>query len=77
MLMAMMLLSKVRAEVDYDNPLYHTGILMGRDTLSKLQNLGFKVKTDSEVKKLFENNPHSILKKIQDRVREMGVEGGE
>lgn len=77
MLTAMLILSKIRTEIDYNNPIYHTGILIGRDTLQKMQNLGFKVQTDSDVEQLFRERPHEILKEVQDKIKAQSSELGD
>jgi hypothetical protein len=66
--MAHCILQKLKQEVDYDNPLYSTGILMDRDALKKLQQmLGEKnnIESDTDLMKLAEEKGEDLLDELQ------------
>jgi len=51
-LKAHLILAKVKREVDYDNPLYSTGILIDREALRKARELlgsRYELETDSDL----------------------------
>ena len=64
------ILARIKAEVDYDNPIYHTGIVMPRENLKRLQELGFDVKTDEDLFKLFTERGGQIVDEIAKRMKE-------
>ena len=49
------ILAQIKREVDYENPLYHTGILMPRDSFQRLKDMGFEIETDEDLFKLVQS----------------------
>lgn len=67
-LMAHCILQKLKKEVNYDDSLYSTGILMNQDDLKKLQQMlggKFRIENDSDLMNLVENKGEKLLDKIQ------------
>ena len=71
-LIAHCVLQRLKKEVDYDNPLYSTGILIDRDALKKLQQMlgdKHKIESDTDLMKLVEDKGEDLLDEMQTAVK--------
>jgi len=69
MLISHIILEKTKAEVDYNDPLYSTGILFDRETLGKLQSMlgkKYQIERDSDVMNLIEEKGEDLLNEIKE-----------
>jgi len=71
-LSAYLILEGIKREVDYDNPIYSTGILFDRETLGKLQTIlgdKYQMKTDSDVMNLIQKKGEGLLQEIKEHYK--------
>ncbi len=76
---AYLMLEKIKAEVDYSNPIFSTGILFDREALGKLQDIlgdRYQIKTDSDVMKLVQEKGESLIEEIKDHYKSSGDGSG-
>lgn len=76
---AYLMLERIKAEVDYSNPVYSTGILFDRETLGKLQNIlgdKYQIKTDSDVMRLVQEKGESLIEEIKGHYKSAGDGNG-
>jgi hypothetical protein len=76
---AYLMLERIKAEVDYHNPIYSTGILFDRETLGKLQSIlgdKYQIKTDADVMKLVQEKGESLLEEIKEHFKSVGESSG-
>jgi hypothetical protein len=71
-------IQKIKKEVNFDNPLYSTGILMGREEFGKLQRLlkgKYELEIDRDLMKLMNERGGELLDEIQKLYQEGGAHG--
>ena len=66
LLAAHLILARIKKEVDYGNPLYTTGILIPRESLEKMKQLGFKVETDSDIMEIAKKG--NLIEELTERM---------
>lgn len=67
-LIAHLTLQHIKKEVDFDNPLYSTGIVMDRESLGKLQKLfqgKYELRSDHDLMKLMGERGEELLNEVQ------------
>jgi hypothetical protein len=77
-LAAHLILQGIKTGVDYDNPLYSTGIIFDRETLGKLQTMlghKYQIESDSDVLKLVEEKGEDLLQEIKSYCQEESKRG--
>jgi len=70
-LAAHLILQGIKKEVDYNNPLYSTGIVFDRETLGKLKTVlrgKYRIETDSDVMKLVQEKGESLIQEIKNQI---------
>jgi len=72
-LVAYLIVEGIKADVDYHNPLYSTGIVFSRDEFKKLQNLlgdKYRIERDSDVVELIKEKGSGFLDELKQRYEE-------
>jgi hypothetical protein len=75
---AQLLLGQAKRDVNYDDPLYWTGIVMGRDELQKLSALlgnRYELESDADLLRLVEQNGDRLLQELTEALH--GPQSGE
>jgi hypothetical protein len=70
-LKAHLILQRIKQQVDYDNVLYSTGIILDRESLSKLQSLlgnKYHIRTDDDVMELVQEKGETLLNEISEEL---------
>ncbi len=77
-----LILEKIKTEVNYDDPLYSTGIIFDRDDLKKLQSLlgsKYQIERDSDVMKLAQEKGNDLVEEIkkayETKMNQAGTQG--